>query len=79
MKIIQEHSTSGFFHSVFRFVARLTTSRSIVCSMHLLDILFAETVLLCALSNVLKPIACRADADSEREGIFSGCLASVRF
>ena len=35
---------------------------------------FCCIVLVCVSSNNLMPIACRTDADSEREAIFSGCL-----
>ena len=45
--------------------------------MHVFDLLVCCIVILCALTNVLKLIACRVDAYSERESIFPGCLAPV--
>ena len=39
--------------------------------MHVFDLLVCCIVILCALTNVLKLIACRVDAYSERESIFS--------
>ena len=47
--------------------------------MHVFDILICCIDILCALIDVLKLIACRVDAYLERESIFSGCLAPVRF
>ena len=44
-------------------------TKSVIC--------FCYIVLLCALTNLLKLNACRIEAYSETEDIFSGCLASV--
>ena len=67
------------FHSFSRFIACFIASNSIICSMHVFDLLVCCILILCALTNVLKLIACRFDAYSERESIFSGCLAPVQF
>jgi hypothetical protein len=60
---------------IFRIVALLTTSRSIICSIW--TFFFCCIVLLCALTNVLKLNACRIKAYFETEDIFA-CLGPSR-
>ena len=44
--------------------------------MHVFDILICCIVILYALIDVLKLIACRVDAYLERDSIFSGCFGA---
>ena len=71
-----------FLHSFFWFVAFLKflpLHVQVFAQCTKLIFFFCFIVLLCAWTNALKLNARRINAYSETEGIFSGCLASVRF
>jgi hypothetical protein len=78
MKNNMQEQCKAAFALIFWFVALLTTSRSIISSMHNSArnqfSFWCYIVLFCALTNVLKLNACRIVAYSEAEGIFSGVV-----
>ena len=72
-KLCRNNEHLEFSHSFSRFIAGFTTSSSIICSMHVFDVLICYVVILCVSTNVFELIACRVDAYSERKSIFTDC------